>query len=87
MADVQIAIECEVYNANPQKCEKLIHRFFANACLNLDVHGICNKRYSPREWFVAPLHAIESAVEMLISGDIVKYRYDHLSEENTPTDG
>ena len=83
MADVQIAIECELYNANPQKFEKLIQRFFSDACLDLDVHGISNKRYSPREWFVAPLHAIETAIEMVINGEIVKYRYGHQTEEIT----
>ena len=84
LADVQVAMECEVYNANPQKLEKLLHRFFAHACLNLDVFGIENKRYTPREWFVVPLNAIETAVEMLINGEIVKYRYDHLNEEIVP---
>lgn len=84
MADVQVAMECEVYNANPQKLEKLLHRFFANACLNLDVFGISSKRYAPREWFVVPLHTIEAAIEMLVNGEIVKYRYDAESEEIVP---
>ncbi|TWU21736.1 hypothetical protein Pla52o_39230 [Novipirellula galeiformis] len=84
MADVQVAMECEVYNANPQKLEKLLHRFFGNACLNLDVFGITSKRYTPREWFVIPLHTIEAAIEMLVNGEIVKYRYDAESEEIVP---
>ena len=86
MADVQVVIECQVYNANPQKFEKLIHRFFAEAQLDLDVHGIFNKRYSPREWFVVPLHAIETAIKMVISGEIVKYHYEHQFEEIAPND-
>lgn len=81
MADVQVAMECEVYNANPQKLEHLLHRFFADACLNLDVYGISSKRYTPREWFVVPLNAIEVAIEMLINSEIVNYRYDHENEE------
>ena len=32
--------------------------------------------FSPREWFIAPLHIIEAAANMLINGNIVNYRYD-----------
>ncbi|MEA3545298.1 MAG: hypothetical protein U9R69_08780 [Thermodesulfobacteriota bacterium] len=35
------------------------------------------KRYTPREWFIAPLDVIEEAIELIISGDIVNFAYDH----------
>ena len=37
-------------------------------------------RHTPREWFIVPLKAIEQAITLLISGDIVNYRYDKENE-------
>ena len=76
MADVAPVTHFETYNLNPQQFEKLIHRFFAKACLNLDIIGEDGKRFAPREWFAVPLPIIEQAIKLLISGDIIKYFYD-----------
>lgn len=76
MADVAPVMHFETYNLNPQQFEKLIHRFFGKACLNLDIIGEDGKRFTPREWFVVPLPIIEQAIKLLISGDIVGYQYD-----------
>jgi hypothetical protein len=76
MADVQIVMTYKCYNMNPQKFEQLIHMFFGEVCLNVEVMDDDGKRYMPREWFIAPLPVIETAVELLISGDILDYRYD-----------
>ena len=77
MAPVKVISVFECYNLNPQKFELLLHTFFGKACLNVDVYDTQGKRFSPREWFIAPLHIIEAAANMLINGDIVNYRYDH----------
>ncbi|MDN7453299.1 GIY-YIG nuclease family protein [Burkholderia cenocepacia] len=77
MAPVKVVEVFECYNLNPQKFELLLHTFFGKACLNVDVYDKQGKRFSPREWFIAPLHIIEAAANMLINGDIVNYRYDH----------
>ena len=37
--------------------------------------------HKPREWFIAPLEVIEEAVELIISGKIVDYRYDEINEK------
>lgn len=76
MAPVKVVEVFECYNLNPQKFELLLHTFFGKACLNVDVFDKTGKRFSPREWFVAPLHIIEAAANMLINGEIVNYRYD-----------
>ncbi len=81
MAAVKLVTEFETYNLNPQKLELLLHTFFAKACLNLDVFDGDGKRHTPREWFVVPLHVIEAAVQMLINGEIIHYRYDHQRQE------
>lgn len=86
MAGVAKVADFATYNLNPQKLEGLLHRLFAKACLNLDVFDDSGKRYSPREWFIVPIHVIETAVQLLISGEIVKYRYDHEAEQIVPKD-
>lgn len=75
MAPVKVISVFECYNLNPQKFELLLHTFFGKACLNVDVYDKQGKRFSPREWFIAPQHIIEAAANMLINGDIVNYRY------------
>ncbi|MCX7094973.1 MAG: GIY-YIG nuclease family protein [Methylobacter sp.] len=81
MADVKLLSEFQTYNLNPQKLELLLHTFFAESCLNIDVFDNEGKRHTPREWFIAPLHAIETAVKLLINGEIVNYRYDNNHQE------
>lgn len=81
MAEVTLLSEFQTYNLNPQKLELLLHTFFAEACLNVDVFDKEGKRYTPREWFVVPLHVIETAVKLLINGEIINYRYDNNQQE------
>ena len=81
MAPVRIVAVYETYNMNTQKFEQLIHKFFGKVCLNIDIFGNDNKRYTPREWFIVPFEIIERVVELIISGEIVGYRYDEMNEE------
>jgi len=80
MAPVRIVAVYETYNMNTQKFEQLIHRFFGKVCLNVDIFGKDEKRYTPREWFVVPLEIIEKTIEFIVSGEIVDYRYDDKNE-------
>ncbi len=80
-APVRIVSVYETYNMNTQKFEQLIHKFFGRVCLNIDIYGDDGKRYTPREWFIASLEIIEQAIELIITGEIVNYRYDEKSEE------
>jgi hypothetical protein len=81
MAEVRIVMTYQCYNMNPQQLELLLHNFFGGSCLNMDVFDNIGNRHTPREWFIAPLSVIEEAVKLIISGDIVKYRYDSMKEE------
>jgi hypothetical protein len=38
------------------------------------------KRHTPREWFIVPLGIIEQAVEFILNGEIVHYKYDTAKE-------
>ena len=76
MADVQAVAAYEVYNVNPHKLEQLIHQFFGNSCLDIDIIDSHGKMHRPREWFIAPLDVIEEAIELIVNGKIVDYRYN-----------
>jgi len=80
MAPVEYIAGWQCYNLNPQKFEQLIHNFFGKACLEIDVFDEKGKRHTPREWFIAPLKIIKQAITLIISGEIVKYRYDAENE-------
>lgn len=81
MADVRIVMAYKCYNMNPQKLEQLLHNFFGNSCLNIDIFDKNGNRHTPREWFIAPLDIIEQVIQFIISGEIVKYKYDSVNEE------
>ena len=81
LGDVMPVTQFQTFNLNPQKLELLLHTFFAEVCLNLDVFDSDGKRHTPREWFVVPIHLIETAVQLLINGDIINYRYDSQRQE------
>jgi len=46
-----------------------------------DVFDKEGSRHTPREWFIAPVGIIDQAIHLIISGDIVKYKYDSKNEE------
>jgi hypothetical protein len=81
MAPVTIITAYQCYNFNPQKLEALLHTFFGTACLQVEVIDGAGRKCVPREWFIAPLAVITKAVELLISGDIVSYRYNTTSQQ------
>ena len=81
MADVRIVMAYKCYNMNPHKLEQLLHGFFGRSCLNIDVFDLNGNRHTPREWFIAPLDVIEQAIQFIIAGAIVKYKYDDVNEK------
>lgn len=81
MAPVKLIESFQCYNLNPQKLELLLHTFFGESCLNIDIFDQQGHRCEPREWFVAPLEVIEQAVQLLINGEIVHYKYNPASQE------
>lgn len=76
MSPVSIVTAYQCYNMHPKKLEQLLHTFFGSACLSIDVFDNDGRRYTPREWFIAPLDIIEQAIYYVLNGEIVKYRYD-----------
>ena len=76
MADVEIVAEYKLYNIDRGKLEKLIHRIFAPARLEIEIEDRFGNPVVPREWFLVPLGAINDAVEKVKDGSIAAYVYD-----------
>jgi T5orf172 domain len=80
-ADVTKVASYACYNRNADKLEQLLHRFFAEACLNIDIEIVSGKRITPREWFVVPLETIEQAIKLILNERIMIYKYDRVLEQ------
>lgn len=80
MAEVKVVAVYECFNMNSQKLEQLLHKFFGEACLDIEIFDNKGKGYRPREWFIAPLEIIDEAVGLIVSSRIVEYRYDFREE-------
>jgi len=75
-ADVKKVATYGCYNRNAHKIESLLHRFFATACLNIDLFNDKGQRITPREWFVVPFDVVEEAIYLMLNETILNYEYD-----------
>lgn len=77
MSKVKIESSWKCYNMKAQKFEALIHKFFGHCCLEVEVNDDDGNVHSPREWFIVPIEAIEKAISLIISGEILNYYFDN----------
>ncbi|HAI76440.1 MAG TPA: hypothetical protein DCM08_09340, partial [Microscillaceae bacterium] len=83
-ADVTKISSYVCYNRNADKLEQLLHRFFAEACLDVEIELVQGKRITPREWFVVPFSEIEKAITLILNEQIVNYKFDKQLEKIIP---
>jgi hypothetical protein len=76
----------DAIDMNTNKFENLMHRFFAEARLDIEIKDRFGKPFRPREWFLLPLSVIEKAIRMLLDGSIIRYRYDAKAADIVPRD-
>lgn len=76
LAEVEIVEMYKISNLDLTKLEKLLHKFFDSARLDLQLKDRFGFDVAPREWFLAPLPVIQDAVHKLIEGTISDYCYD-----------
>ncbi len=76
LADVEVVRTFKLVNINRKRLEALLHKFFANARLDLRFEDRFGVPVEPREWFLVPLPAIEEAIRKLQEGTIENFRYD-----------
>lgn len=77
MAPVHLIMSYQAINLNANAFERLVHHFFDEARLDIEVKDRFGRAVRPREWFLLPLSVIEQAVPLLLDGSILRYRYDH----------
>ena len=76
MAEVETVASYELYNINRTRLEKIIHRVFGRARLDIEIKDRFGQPTVPREWFLVPLFVIDEAVERIKDGTITAYAYD-----------
>ena len=84
MAPVEVVADYRTYNLRPSALEHLLHRVFASSRLQISQIGHEGRKYNPSEWFIAPRHVINQAIDMIISGDIIEVVYDRTSQRLVP---
>ncbi len=77
MADVEIVATYELYNIDRVRLENVIHRVFGASKLDIEIKDRFGRTVTPREWFLAPLFAIDEVVERIKDGTISDYVYNH----------
>lgn len=76
LADVELVASYKLANINRSKLEGLLHTFFADARIDLELNDRFAEKVEPREWFLVPLQCIAKAMELLASGVIEHCTYD-----------
>ncbi len=76
LADVEVVATYKLARINRTKLERLFHRLFAPAQLDLTIEDRFGKPVRPREWFLVPLPVIDEAVQRIRDGSITDVTYD-----------
>ena len=76
MDKVKIVATWKTFNMNTHSFETLIHQFFKSVQFHVKVKDLAGREAEPQEWFVVPLGIISKAIESIIDGSIVNYRYN-----------
>ena len=84
MAPVEVLAEYRTYNVKASALEHLLHRVFADARLEVSQVGPDGRTYDSTEWFEVPLSAIDAAVDMIMTGEIVNFLFDVSSNNFLP---
>nr|WP_269151058.1 GIY-YIG nuclease family protein [Acetobacter sicerae] len=76
LADVEVIATYKLFNICRTKLEKIIHRVFDPARLDIQIEDRFGNPVIPREWFLVPLFVINEAVEKIKDSTIIGYMYD-----------
>lgn len=85
LADVEVVAEYKLANINRKRFEKLLHKFFAGARLDLELKDRFNFPVAPKEWFLVPLPTIGEAIQKITDGTIGEFRYDPATAQIVPS--
>jgi T5orf172 domain len=85
LADVEIVATYKLFNINRTRLENIFHRLFGAARLDLAVIDRFGQQVKPKEWFLAPLHVIDQAVQKIRDGSITDFVYDPSTASLVPS--
>lgn len=81
LADVEVVATYKLFNINRSKFERLMHRVFEPARLDIQIKDRFGNPVVPREWFLVPLFVIDEAIQRFKDGTIGEYQYDPAGAE------
>ena len=76
LADVEVVATYKLFNITRSKFERLMHRVFEPARLDIQIKDRFGNPVVPREWFLVPLFVIDEAIQRFKDGTIGDYSYD-----------
>lgn len=76
LAKVEVVAEYKLSNINRSKLERILHKLFATAQLNITIQDRFGHPIQPKEWFFLPLNVIDQAVQAIVDGSITQLAYD-----------
>lgn len=76
LAKVEVVATYKLAGINRTRLERLLHRLFAPARLNITINDRFGHPVQPEEWFLVPLFVIDEAVARIKDGSITGYIYD-----------
>lgn len=79
MADIEVIATYKLANISRTKFEKIIHRFFSSAKLDIEIKDRFGKPVKAREWFLVSVFIIDEMVEKIKDGTVSDYYYDPAS--------
>lgn len=77
-APVETVAEFRLHGLDPFKVEKLLHKFFVDARLDISLKDRWGNQYQPQEWFILPSGCVNEAIEAITAGTLPGYSYDKL---------
>jgi len=76
LAKVEVVATYKLAGINRTRMEKLFHKLFGPARLEITINDRFGHPVQPEEWFLVPLFAIDEAVQRIKDGSITGYVYD-----------
>lgn len=76
VTDVEVLATYQLFNIDRTKLEKLIHRFFEETKLDIEIKDRFGNPVAPQEWFLVPVTVIDEAVAKITDQSISHFKYD-----------
>lgn len=84
LADVEVIATYKLSGINRGKLEKILHRVFQAAQIDLSIEDRFGNPVRPREWFLVPLPVIDQAIGHIRDGSITDLVYDPSQAQLVP---